>query len=205
MMNINKTILHFIKRKAGYLLLPLALLSISACTVTPYKSVENIDNVKAESIILVGKFELDPPFKKDEQSFPLTMTFKDMYINKLVGGLAEKSDDQKGSGAFFNPKLGELFFLEIPRSKRYLAQATIMRKITSKGRMTKLVLPTPIDFGIKPNDKAVYIGTMKVTRDEFQSIIATEVIDDHKQAQKAFQKKFSTKETLRKSLMKSPQ
>jgi len=51
-------------------------------------------------------------------------------------------------------------------------------------------------------DKAVYIGTVRYTRDEFFEIKKVAIVDDYERANSEFRKKFGTKIALRKALLR---
>jgi hypothetical protein len=67
------------------------------------------------------------------------------------------------------------------------------------------MIPVPIEFDIKPADKAIYVGTWRYHHDEFNEITKAEILDQYPAALAEFRKKFGADATLRKSLAKSVQ
>ena len=69
------------------------------------------------------------------------------------------------------------------------------------GNTGEILLPTGFKVNIKPSDKAVYIGDIKYTRDDFNSITKVRLKNNYRKALKQFRKKFGKKVKLRKSLV----
>ncbi len=69
---------------------------------------------------------------------------------------------------------------------------------------TELLFPVPAELDIRPSDKAIYIGTLRLHRDEFHEVTRAEVRDDFAAASAEFKKKFGAGVTLRKALMRKP-
>jgi hypothetical protein len=67
---------------------------------------------------------------------------------------------------------------------------------------TELLFPAPIPFEIRPGDTAVYIGTLRLYRDEFHEVTKAEVRDDYGEAGAQFRNKFPGAPLPRKALLK---
>ncbi|GMT49400.1 MAG: hypothetical protein IEMM0008_0939 [bacterium] len=90
-----------------------------------------------------------------------------------------------------NKKVGTTYI----RRRNYTEQIPII-----KTTIENLVLPGGYKVNTQDGDKAIYIGTLKYTRDEFNQIINSKIIDNYKKENMKFVKKFGTKYKLRKSL-----
>jgi hypothetical protein len=68
---------------------------------------------------------------------------------------------------------------------------------------SELLFPAPIAFDIRPGDTAVYIGTLRLYRDEFHEVTKAEVRDDYGEASAQFRTKFPGAPLPRKALLKA--
>ncbi len=69
---------------------------------------------------------------------------------------------------------------------------------------TELMIPAPVELDIRPLDKAIYIGTLRLHRDEFHEVTRAEVRDEFAAANAEFKRKFGTQASLRKALIRRP-
>jgi hypothetical protein len=67
---------------------------------------------------------------------------------------------------------------------------------------TELLFPGPIEFDIRPADKAIYVGTLRLHRDEFHEVQKAEVLDHYNAAYADLTRKFGAGLPLRKALLK---
>jgi hypothetical protein len=64
----------------------------------------------------------------------------------------------------------------------------------------ELLIPGPIEFDIRPSDKATYVGTLRLHRDEFNEVTRAELIDDYARALADFRLKFGAEAVLRRAI-----
>ena len=72
-----------------------------------------------------------------------------------------------------------------------------------KERMT-LRVPVPLSLDLRPEDRAVYIGTLRLHRDEFHGVVRAEVRDEHATAATLVRERFDPGMPLRRALLKLP-
>ncbi len=58
-------------------------------------------------------------------------------------------------------------------------------------------LPGGLQYALKPDDRAVYIGTLRYYRDDYNTITKVEIVNDYARAKRAFYAKFGTSFKLR--------
>jgi len=170
-----------------------------------YKEASSIANVKSNEVIIVGKINLIPKLEKNEQQldYPGRIDlFNYSEMNKSRAILQLNTSPEVSSYKYIiNPKLGKFFFFKVPRRMKYIVDAFILTEFTGNGNMGKILLPAKFKININNNDRAVYVGDITYTRDDFNSIIDIKYSDGYKKAFKAFKKKFGNKYFLRKALL----
>ena len=70
-------------------------------------------------------------------------------------------------------------------------------------RQRKIRIPGPLHVRARRGDGAVYIGTPRLTRDEFNEVVKVQVIDHYTQAAKAFRQRFGAGARLRRTLLQA--
>jgi hypothetical protein len=157
-----------------------------------------------------------PPLRQNEQNIKLG-TFdpfdaKGAYLGRAVLHLAREPMAREKTNEAFNPRLEETFFYSIPRDRRYVVDASVMiyahPTMISRRQMTmetgELLIPVPLELDIKPTDKAIYIGTMRLHRDEFNEVTKVELLDQSGKAAVEFKNKFGSNAVFRKAPVKMP-
>ena len=161
-------------------------------------------------LIVVGKFELNPPLAKVEKEsgkkgFLNTYNPAD-YVNTVYFSAtpqaAEKIDQSMMTPQWNNTlhaTFDETYFKESDAQKTYInAGMTYVDAIS----MDKAWLPGFMSFTPPANAKAVYIGTVRYTRDDFWNITKVQVIDEYKSAKTEFEKRFGKAVRLEKALLR---
>ena len=202
MVNMNKAI------RCSYLALFFFSVSVlQGCSLPGMlKETESTATLEQDEIIVVGKIELVPGLVEHEQVLEAPGVI-DLF------GAAEASKNKshiqfnteavaKDVGDYISPELGKMFAFNVPANMPYLVEGFIITQIGSYGNSGKIHLPVAFKLDIKPSDKAVYIGHIKYTRDDFNSITDVELIDDYTDTEKLFRKSFGDRYKLRKSLIK---
>ncbi|MDH5471978.1 MAG: hypothetical protein OEY87_07800 [Gammaproteobacteria bacterium] len=170
------------------------------------KEADSFKNVTKDEIVIVGTIELTPKLQKDEQQLNPSgvidlFGYGDMNKNRAMIQFNNqpKESDYK---VVINPELDKPFFFKVSRDMKYLVEGSVLIEFSRYGNTGKIWLPTWFKVDIRPDDKAIYIGKIKYTRDDFNSITNIELIDDFKNANALFRKKFGKGIKLRKSLVK---
>jgi hypothetical protein len=190
-----------------------SLLAAAGC-VSVSEGVDSLKEVEADSVLVVGKIEIVPPIKPEEQSYKATDPFnaKRHFIGRAVMFMSDKPKYAEHTGHALNPPLEQTYFVKVPRSQRYMVKGSVtmsfaMRVVSRRqavSEQTELLFPAPAELDIRPSDKAIYIGTLRLHRDEFHEVTRAEVRDDFAAANAEFKKKFGAGASLRKALMRKP-
>jgi hypothetical protein len=179
-----------------------------------HKEATSISDAGSGNVIVVGRVELVPRLKQGEQKIRLgtvdPFNAKGVYIDRAMFHLAAQPTEREKTTDIFNPHLEETFFYQIPKDKRYVVDASVVmsaqtrlvsaRRVTEE--RTELLMPAPLELDIRPGDTAIYIGTIRVYRDEFNSVTKFEILDQSSQAAVDFKNKFGSNAVFRKALVK---
>lgn len=175
---------------------------------TSLKELEN------DEVIVVGKIVIDPPFEAGEQKMKtVSYSSEGLMINPVANHyrnkvllLVDKQNrriadpplgDYKGR---IEAELGETYYARARREPFYVVRSEIWMNMRSIG-IEKMVVPAGYRVDIRPDDRAVYLGTILYHRDEFFSAENVEVIDEYKKESVAFRGKFGEGIKLRKAII----
>lgn len=195
--------------KAGLWMSPLL---IAGCG-TIHPEVTSLGEISSGTVLLVGQVDLVPPLRPGEQRIRLG-TFDPLDIagklrDRAVLHLANERNAAEETWEVINPRLGETFFFRIPQDKRFVVMGTITTKrVTTKVTKRQVVedvaeiIVPGVEFDLKPTDKAVYVGTLRLYRDEFNEVTKAEILDQYSSASAEFKKKFGNSARLRKAIAK---
>ena len=96
---------------------------------------------------------------------------------------------------------GEIFFVEMPKKKYYSVMGGYY---FGRGNSAELMqMPASYSIDAQKTDKAIYIGTIKYTRDVFYKWKKAEVLEEYKDIFPEFVKLYGKKVKLRKALAKA--
>jgi hypothetical protein len=192
-------------------LLPAAAALLAGC-VSVSESLDSFSQVGADEVLVVGKIEIVPPIKPEEQSYKALDPFnsKRHFMGRAVLFMSDKPEYQEYTGDALNPPLQETWFLKVPRAKRYMVKGSVtmafaLRTVSRRQAVTdqtELLFPAPLALDIRPGDKAVYIGTLRLHRDEFHEVTRAEVRDDYGKAVAEYRTKFPGAPVPRKALLR---
>ena len=196
-----------LSRVSRFMLLSVSFLLLQACSIGGQllKEAGSHEALGKDEVIVVGKIEITPKLQKDEQQLDAPgvidlFGYGDMHENRSMiqfNSQPQVSDYKH----MINPQLDKTFFFKIPRNMQYMVEGYVLTEFTRHGNTGQMWLPVGFRIDIKRGDRAVYIGTLRYTRDDFNSITQVELIDDYRKAAGEFRKKFGKKYSLRKSLI----
>jgi hypothetical protein len=168
--------------------------------------------VSGNAVMLVGKIEIVPPIKAEEQKYRAgwdVFNSKRHLLGRAVLFTSDKPQHRERTDNALNPPLEETYFLKLPRSQRYVVKGSVTMSLVSRGAsarsgfdQTELLFPVPIELDVRPGDKAVYVGTLRLHRDEFHEVTRAELRDDYNEAMAEFRKRFAGEPLPRKALLK---
>lgn len=189
-----------------------SILLIAGCAVpTLHKEAAGVDGA-SDTVVVVGRIELVPPLKPGEQDLKMgtidPLDMKSAYTGRAILWLASTPKHEERTGDAINPPLEQTYFFRIPRGTRYVVHGSVMMyhrvNVVSRRSLSQstaeIVIPGPIEFDIKPSDKAMYVGTLRLHRDEFNEVTRAEFIDEYPLALAEFRKKFGAGAALRRAI-----
>lgn len=163
--------------------------------------VRDISQVGSKNVMVVGRIELTPPLDKKDQILHGIGTGG--ARNKAYVITSEKWKIKEGAlgrgDVYFEATLGKPFYIKENDKPFYFLTEQIFT-VLSDGAREYVNLPGGVKINIHHGDKAVYIGTLRFTRNEYFDITKAQIIDDYKHANAAFKKKFGVKYNMRKAL-----
>ena len=192
-------------------LLAAAAVAVAGC-VTVSDEVTSARDVGGDDVMLVGKIELVPPLKPDEQQYRIgwdPLNSKRYIMGRAILFTADKPEYKERTGYALNPPLEQTFFVKVPKAHRYVVKGSVTMSFASNGAsarsgfdQSELLFPVPIELDVRPGDKAVYVGTLRLHRDEFHEVTKAELRDDYAFAMKEYRKRFAGEPLPRKALLK---
>jgi hypothetical protein len=192
-------------------LLAMAAVALAGCVSVSETNVENLAEL-GDAVLVVGKIEIVPPIRPEEQSYKALDPFnsKRHFMGRAVMFMSDKREYQEYTGDALNPPLQETYFLKVPRTKRYMVKGSVtmafaLRTVSRRQAVTdqtELMFPAPLEFDIRPADRAVYVGTLRLHRDEFHEVTRAEVRDDYARAAAEYRAKFPGAPLPRKALLR---
>jgi hypothetical protein len=187
------------------------LLAAGCASPTLHKEATSFDG-PGDTVLVVGRVELVPPLKAGEQDLKMgtidPLDIKSAFQGRAMLWLAPTPKREERTADVFNPPLEQTYFFRIPRTTRYVVHGAVLMyhrvKVVSRRSLeqssNELIIPGPIEFDIKPSDKAMYVGTLRLHRDEFNEVVKAELIDEYARALAEFRRKFGADAVLRKAI-----
>ena len=186
----------------------LVLLSVLACTampVRPQPQVTTPQEVPPGMVVLVGRTELHPPLQPGEQSLKtaageeLENTFILYCGDRLMDFNEGNPTSYVGS---FSTTLEKDFFIKVRRDPLlYVSGGTFYAAYDPPLHIESHTFSSPLRVELRPDDKAVYIGTIQYYRDQFNKVKSVMIRDDYQWAESQYQERFGAQNPLRKSLV----
>jgi hypothetical protein len=177
-------------------------LGLGACTDfrDPYAG----GRVAAGETVLGGRIELVPPLAADEQDISGIQTTdveNRVFLlvddhPRVIEGDPETGDFEDGIAA----TLGEPFWVTVPARPLHVLRASIVMRTAPAVEMAHL--PGGMVVDIQPGDRAVYMGTIRYTRDEFFTVRRVEVIDEYAAASADYQSRAASDVPLTRRLVR---
>jgi len=182
----------------------LLLGALSACVGAAREPVDSLSGLGGDETLVVGRIEIVPPLRKDEQKLKGLGTGN--FENKvfLLTGehyrvLTEEPVMADYAGRI-EAILGKNFFVR-SNSKPFFILGGMMYLDLGGREMNRAYFPGGLKVTLKPGDKAVYVGAVQYHRNEFFEITKATIVDDYDRTNAEFKKKFGTKTPLHKALL----
>ena len=61
-------------------------------------------------------------------------------------------------------------FVRLPRKHRYMVKGSVTMSFQARAVSRRQVATEPVELDIRPGDKAIYLGTLRLHRDEFHEV-----------------------------------
>lgn len=175
----------------------LATLLLSGCAGSPLQTVDAPADVGADEVVLVGKIELVPPLLKSELPLYGGATTATLVLDDRPRRFDGRLSASDLSGRLESP-LGSVFMLRRQRAPFFIRVGYFLNM-----EHKRAYLPGGFEVQVRPDDRAVYIGTIRYRRDEFLNILSVSVEDEHKATEARFKEKFGARRSLRKVLARA--
>ncbi len=183
--------------------------TLSLCSyVALSKPLKSIKSLGEDEVVLVGRIELVPPLEEFEQNLK-TLGSK-RYKNAAMFVIGERPVDVQNprlrDGKFADGvKFGEDFYLRRKHNDTLIYSGSIIltqSSLVGHGRrasvdVERLILPGGLEYAIQASDKAIYIGTFRYHRDDYNAITKVDLLNEFDKANKAFTERFGNKVKLR--------
>jgi hypothetical protein len=182
----------------------LLLGALSACVGPAREPVDSLSGLNGGETVVVGRIELVPPLRKNEQKLKGLGTGN--FENKIILIADEQYrtlTDEPGMADYagrIEAILGKNFFVRSDSKPFYILGGMLYLDLGGR-EMNRAYFPGGLKVSLKPGDKAVYVGTVRYHRNEFFEITKAAIVDDYDRANAEFKKKFGTKYPLRKALL----
>lgn len=184
--------------------LPVLAAGILACACIPPAAPEavNADALRSDRVLLTGTIELAPPPRDTDYMLEFSTEWK---------GKAFLLDEQPGTrisarklrGRIEVP-LGKPFYVMVPREALEIRGIFIpIRTSMTTGEIEGARLPAGLRVAIRGDDRAVYAGHLRFTRDEFFQVNRVELLDEHALATVEVQRRFGAFVTPRRELFRA--
>jgi len=180
------------------------LFVLGACASLPQHQVADLKDLPAHRVLVVGKIELHPPLQPGEQSIlsDKSADMKNTFV-LLAGDELSQSADQAASGVagLYETKFDAEFYIAIEKIETlFLHGGTYYTVYGPPAQVEAHFFDSPLKVDLRPDDRAVYVGTLQYHRGFDHSLKAVMVRDDYAWADTQFKDRFGTSMTLRKAL-----
>jgi hypothetical protein len=177
---------------------------LGACVGAAREPADSLSGLGSDETIVVGRVELVPPLRKDEQK--LKGLNSGSFENKIFLLADEqyrvltKEPEMADYAGRIEAILGKNFFVRSHSKPFYILGGMLYLDLGGR-EMNRAYFPGGLKVSLKPGDKAVYVGTVQYHRNEFFEITKAAIVDDYDRANAEFKKKFGAKTPLRKALL----
>ena len=155
--------------------------------------------------VLVGKIELHPPLQPAEQR--LSTQLGEDLKNAFVLYCGDRPRDFRTNkpagfeGSFLVP-LEKEFFIKVGKDRTaYIPGGSFYTVYEPPFQVELVTLASLFSVELRPDDEAVYVGTVQYFRDERNKLLSVTIRDDHQWADAEFKQRFGMDRTLRKALL----
>lgn len=187
--------------------LALACLVLQACSLPQALPSARELNAGSAEVAVIGKIELVPPIdSKLEQRRHWNVIGEGRALDQIImatGAADRPVTTSKLDGANFQHSLeapwGVPFMVNAPRRRTFLNGGVTYLDVMAQ---EKLWFPGGYFFDVPPGAAAVYIGTLRYHRNDFNTITKVEVIDEREDIAVVLKGSGASPQQVRLSLLK---
>ncbi|HEX6156788.1 MAG TPA: hypothetical protein VFZ54_12225 [Burkholderiales bacterium] len=193
-------------RRASVAALGVLLIAAAAgCAPAARTPVERLEALDDGEMVVVGRVELVPALRKGEQRIRGIGTSglenrMLLIVDERARPLPRDLAIADYAGRVEAP-LGETFFVR-SRSAAFHVLGGVLFLDFGGDTQQRAYFPGGFQVDARPGERAVYVGTLRYHRDEFFEVTRVTVVDDYVEANAEFTRRFGSRHSLRKSLMK---
>ena len=167
------------------LLIAAFALALQACAMPQALPEANVLDAGADEVVLIGKIELVPPLDpKFEQRSRWNVVGEERLLGRVwmsTGAEYRPITTSELKGSEFQHSLeaqwGVPFMVRAPRRRTYLNGAVTHLDAL---RQERLWFPGGLWFDVPAGARAVYVGTLRYYRNDFNAITRVEVLDERR-------------------------
>ncbi|MDD1794021.1 hypothetical protein L4D06_13105 [Enterovibrio makurazakiensis] len=191
--------------------LVLLIVSAGGCSTSnsTTDTLSDFSQIKDDEVLLVGRVTVLPAvvgasLKQETDTF---MPFDGERVLVWLDTNVPENDSRGKMAVTSSSALGLLadwnipFYIAIPKQTQMLTGLERALREGESLRYVNLVLPEWFTVLVRADDVAVYIGNLRVYVDEFDEIVAVEVVDESKSARQRIRQRFGEQIRFRVSLL----
>jgi hypothetical protein len=197
-----------VKSRNAALRIAVALFGIPllcACAVMPEPQITSLLDVPPDKTVIIGRIELHPPLREDEQVLRTARgeELKNAFILYCGDRPRDLKTNKPGSyDGSFATVLEKDYFIQVDKGIiLYVPGGTFYSIYDPPYRVVSHTFSSPFQIELRPDDEAVYIGTIQYYRDDSNNLTSVTIRDDYQWADSQFKERFGTNKNLRKALL----
>lgn len=188
------------------LLATLPWLALSACIPAARRAVQAPSDLRPGEVLLVGRVKITPPLGKEDQHLSgMAERWRGMallLVGEAPGPPRQPLTPSEYRGRIEAP-LDRDFAVAVPPRPFYLRGGVVHLRLAGEVS-DEALLPGGFLVDLRPDDRAVYIGTIHYHRDEFWQITRVDVDDEYERVNAEHRKRWDPAVPLRKALVSLP-
>lgn len=173
----------------------------------PQDEVADFSQLDGGQVLIVGKVVITPPLREFEKDLTIpndVFQMSKMVRNRALLSFAAHPKTKIVKAKYrINPVVGQTYFFGLRRDVPFMVGGSITTEYSVVGgniRATEIIIPGSLRADLRPGDRAIYVGTLRLKRDEFNEVTEARVVDEYGQAAAAFRARFGSGIPLRKAL-----
>jgi hypothetical protein len=183
----------------------LALLLVS-CAPSKRREVDSPSDLGSGEVLLIGRVKLTPPIAKDEQLLSSAAEAWRCHVMLVIGDSAAPLQRPFPVSSYkdrIEAPPDREFSVAVPAGSFAIRGGVIPLRLHTPPN-DEALLPGGFQVEVRPDDKALYIGTLHYHRDEFWQITKVTVEDDYARVSADCRRRWGPHAAPRKALVTVP-